>query len=106
MTEIARSTIAMSAVSLLATSGARSRVELVQNIVVYYQIEPAVVEAAVEEAIIRGLIITLGNHLASCLPAGYAVRDRDRRGDGWDDWVASNGAGQKIAIADLLKGGV
>ncbi len=102
---IAKSTIAMSAVSLLATSGARSRIELEQNLVDYYQIEPAKVSEAITDALIRGLVVPLGGRLCSILPAGYAVRDRDRRGDGWDDWTATNGAGHKIVVADLMKGG-
>lgn len=102
---IATSTLAMSAVSLLATGGSKPRAELEQHIATYYAIELAWAEDAVAIAIERGLVVDRNGQLSSILPAGFAVRDRNRNGDGWDGWVATNGAGAQLEVAELMSGG-
>ncbi len=102
---IAKSTFAMSAMSLLSAAGGMTRAKLEQAIATHYNLDINVVAPAVSEALQRGLIVpSIGGELSSILPPGYVVVARDRSGDGWSGWVAENHAKQKLEVATLLKG--
>ena len=98
------STYAMSATSLLSASGGMQRDQLEKAIGDFYGASLTDVAAAVDEAIRRGLVQQSGSALKSILPVGYVVSERDRTGDGWTDWIATDHARNRLAVSDLLKG--
>ncbi len=99
----APSTIAMSAVDVLAFTGPLDLEGLWRALAEHdYEIDREPLREALEQAVLRRLVSKSGDAYASSLPKGWIVRDRDREDpEGWTGWVAQSPDGCKRRLSGL-----
>ena len=102
-TNLAPSTLAMSAVGMLGFTGPLDLEGLWRALKEHdYEVDRPELRDALEQAVLRRLVSKSGDMYASPLPEGWIVRERDREDpEGWKDWVACSPEGIKRVLTGL-----